>query len=240
MDEKKVTDKKRNKYAIMLVREKEGGEITTHHIGTTACEMTLIVLFILVAFFVCKMIYDHIVIKDLKTQLVEQMVINNNLTDENETLMVENSTLSSKVEVLSETVSKKTANEEAITQEETENAIPKGFPLSGTATMENAEMDGRPIVKFKANSGVNVLSSGTGTVIGIEDDADYGNRIIIDHGNGYKSIYRNSGEVLVKTGDNLGKGYILFSVTGNNDDVGYQIMLDDEYIDPATVMEING
>lgn len=240
MDEKKTTDKKRNKYAVMLVRETDGGAISSHHISTTVCEIALIALFVLVAVFICKTIYDSIVIKDLKSQLLEQMVKVNDLTDENETLTVENSTLTSKVEVLSETVSKKTANEEALSQEETENAIPKGFPLSGTATMTNDEIDGRPIVKIKASAGVNVLSAGTGTVLSVEDDADYGNRIIIDHGNGYKSIYRNSGEVLVKTGDNLGKGYILFSITSKNADVGYQIMLDDEYIDPSTVMEING
>ena len=232
--------KRRNKYAVMLVKEHEDGEITSHHIGTTLCEFILIVLFVLFAFFICKLIYDNIVIKDLRKQVIEQMMINNDLTDENESLTVENNTLTSKVSVLSETVSKKAATEDALSQEEIENALPKGFPLSGSATMEPADDDGKPMVKFKANSGVNIISSGTGTVISIEDDADYGNRIIIDHENGYKSIYRNSGEVLVKTGDNLGKGYILFSVGNSNKDLGYQIMYNEEYIDPSTIIEING
>ena len=181
--------KRRNKYAVMLVKEHEDGEITSHHIGTTLCEFILIVLFVLFAFFICKLIYDNIVIKDLRKQVIEQMMINNDLTDENESLTVENNTLTSKVSVLSETVSKKAATEDALSQEEIENALPKGFPLSGSATMEPADDDGKPMVKFKANSGVNIISSGTGTVISIEDDADYGNRIIIDHENGYKSIY---------------------------------------------------
>lgn len=232
--------KRRNKYAVMLVKEHEDGEITSHHIGTTLCEFILIVLFVLFAFFICKLIYDNIVIKDLRKQVIEQMMINNDLTDENESLTVENNTLTSKVSVLSETVSKKAATEDALSQEEIENALPKGFPLSGSATMEPADDDGKPMVKFKANSGVNIISSGTGTVISIEDDADYGNRIIIDHENGYKSIYRNAGEVLVKTGDNLGKGYILFSVGNSNKDLGYQIMYNEEYIDPSTIIEING
>ena len=77
-------------------------------------------------------------------------------------------------------------------------------------------------------------------MIAIEDDIDYGNRIIIDHGNGYKSIYRNSGKVLVKTGDSIGKGYILFAIDSSNTDIGYQIMLNDAYIDPMDVIEING
>lgn len=232
--------KRRNKYAVMLVKEGENGTISSHHIGTALCEFILVVLFLVFAFAAFKIIYDSIVIKDLKNQLVEQIVLVNDLTDENESLTVENATLTSKVAVLSETVTKKTASEDALSQEEIENALPKGFPLSGTATMESSTLNDQPILKFKANTGVNIISSGTGTVLSVEDDAEYGNRIIIDHGNGYKSIYRNSGEVLVKAGEQLGKGYILFSVSEDNQDMGYQITSDDEYIDPSTIIEING
>lgn len=238
MEEEKK--KARNKYAVMLVKEQDGGIITSHHIGTTLCEVVLIGLFLLLVFFMCKMIYDNIVIKNLKNQLIDQMAIVNDLTDENESLTVENDTLKSKVSVLSETVTKKAVTEDAISQEEVENALPKGFPLSGSATMESATLDEKPIVKFDASVGVNIVSSGSGTVLSIEDDIQYGNRVIIDHGNGYKSIYRNNGEVLVKTGETLGKGYIIFSVNSTNQEVGYQILLDEEYIDPMNIMEING
>ncbi len=239
--EKHQEKKKRRKYAVMLAKEHEDGRITTHHIGPALVEFISVVLGIVFLVFVCLLIYDSIVIKDLRTQLVNQIVENNELTDQNEFLLVENDTLSSKVAVLSETVTKKAANESAITTEETENAIPKGFPLSGETSTMTSDMDGdNPIIKFSASTGINIVSSGTGTVIAIEDDIDYGNRIIIDHGNGYKSIYRNSGKVLVKTGDSIGKGYILFAIDNSNTDIGYQIMLNDAYIDPMDVIEING
>lgn len=237
MEEKK---KNRTKYAVMLVKEDEGGIITSHHIGTRTCEAILIGLFVLVVLCFCKLVYDSVSIKNLRGQVIEEMVKVNNLTDENETLTVENDTLNSKVAVLSETVSKKAATEDAQSQEEIENALPKGFPLSGSATMESDTLDGKPIVKFKASVGVNIVLSGAGTVLSVEEDADYGNRVIIDHGNGYRSIYRNSGEVLVKTGESLGKGYILFSVGDRNQDLGYQIMNEEEYIDPMDIIEING
>lgn len=239
MEEEKK--KKRNKYAFMIVKEHEDGAITTHHIGSTLVEAALIVISVIVVFVLCKLIYDGIVLRDYKKQVVNQLVTINELTETNNTLTIENDTLSSKVSVLSETVTKKAATEEAINQEETENATPKGFPLSGgTSTMESAESDGNPLIKFTVTSGINIVSSGTGTVLAIEDDAEYGYRIIIDHGNGYKSIYRNQGEVLVKVGDSLGKGYILYSVKKDNTDFGYQIMLDDQYVDPMEVLEING
>lgn len=233
--------KKRNKYAVMIVKEHEDGSITSHHIGTALVEAIAIVFFVLIAFFVCKLIYDSIVIKDSKALIINQIVAINDLTEQNETLTIENDSLSSKVAVLSDTVSKKAATEEAITKEETENATPKGFPLSGGTSEMRSDKDGdNPIVLFTVTSGINIVSSGTGTVLAVEDDADYGKRIIIDHGNGYKSIYRNSGSVLVKVGDTLGKEYILFSVGKNNTDFGYQIMYDNEYVDPMEVLEING
>lgn len=93
---------------------------------------------------------------------------------------------------------------------------------------------------FSASSGINVLTTGTGTVEVVDADETYGTRIVIDHGNGYQSIYRNSGTSLVKQGESLGKGYILFSIGKDNMELGYQIMLNEEYIDPMTMIEING
>lgn len=240
MEEK--TKNSRNNVAVMIVKEKEDGAILSRHIGPALCKFILIVLFVLFVFFLCYFIYSRVTMSRLRSELYEQMAMVNDLTDENESLTVENNTLNSKVTVLSETVTKKAASEDALDKEETENAIPKGFPLSGTATMGSAaeELDGKPILKFTANSGVNIVSSGTGTVLSIEEDAEYGHRIIINHDNGYKSIYRNPGEVLVKEGDVLGKGYILFSVGSDNKELGYQIIYNDEYVDPTTVLEIDG
>ena len=45
---------------------------------------------------------------------------------------------------------------------------------------------------------------------------------------------------MVKNGEELGKGYILFSIGEENQELGYQVMKDDEYIDPMLVIDING
>ena len=152
---------------------------------------------------------------------------------------MENATLSSKVTVLSETVSKKTATEDAISHETVENALPKGFPLSGSATMEEVS-EGDPMLIFSAAQGVNIITTGTGTVVSVDADAEYGTKITIDHGNGYVSVYRNNGTALVKTGEELGKGYILFTVGEENQKLGYQILQNEEYIDPMQIIDING
>lgn len=231
--------KRRNRFALLLVTEKDDGTMKQHTISSALVEVVAAVLFMIAVAVICKFIYDGITLKEARQEIVNQIITINNLTDENEALSVENSTLSNKVTVLSEAVSMKVATEDAISQEMVENAIPKGFPLSGSATMEEVE-EGEPMLVFTATQGVNVVTSGTGTVVSVSADEKYGNRIIIDHGNGYQSIYRNGGAALVKNGENLGKGYILFSIGEENQELGYQIMKDEEYIDPMMIIDING
>ncbi len=231
--------KRKNRYALMLVREKKDGTIRNHTISPAVIEVTALVFFVLAVAAICKIVYDTITIKDARAEIVGQIVTINDLTDENEALRMENSTLSSKVVVLSETVSQKAEAEDAISQETIENAMPKGFPLSGSASMEEAEGE-EPMLVFSAPSGINVITSGTGTVVSVDVDEEYGTKVVIDHGNGYLSIYRNGGTALVKNGETLGKGYILFTVRKDNQKLGYQIMQDDEYIDPMLLIDING
>lgn len=230
---------RKNKFTLQLITEDETGFIHRRKINSTAVIMAAALLFLLAVAAVCGLIYNLIALRDARKQIIDQIITINNLTDENEALTVENSTLSSKVAVLSETVSMKVETEDAISQEIVENAIPKGFPMSGSATMKEAG-EGDPMLVFTADQGVNVITTGTGTVLSVDMDAEYGTRIVVDHGNGYQSIYRNKGTALVKTGEELGKGYILFTVGEDNQELGYQIMKDEEYIDPMVLIEING
>ena len=176
--------KRKNKFALLLVTEDEEGVIKQHHISSAVVEIAALILFLFIVAVICKFIYDAITLKDARKQLVDQIVMINNLTDENEALTVENDTLSSKITVLSETVSKKAATEDALSQATGENALPKGFPLSGSAIMKEAE-EGDPMLIFTASQGVNVITTGTGTVISVDADTEYGTKIVIDHGNGY-------------------------------------------------------
>lgn len=231
--------RRKNKFALLLVTEKKDGTLKQHTISSAVVEGTTALLFLLAVAVTCKFVYDTITLKDARKEIVNQIITINDLTDENEALSVENITLSSKVAVLSEAVSNKAAAEDAMSQETIESALPKGFPLSGSATMREAE-EGSPMLLFTASNGTNVVTSGTGMVISVDVDEVYGTRIVLDHGNGYKSVYRNNGTALIKNGEALGKGYILFSVGEDNQELGYQIMQNDEYIDPMLLIEING
>lgn len=232
--------KGKRRAALLLVRENGDGSMQQRLISSAAINAAAVVLFLLIVAVICKFVYDSITIKNAREELIQQSVTINNLTDENEALTVENDALNSKVSVLSETVSKKAATEDALSQETVENALPKGFPLSsGLAPMEEVQ-DGEPMLVFSASEGINVVTTGTGVVVSVDADETYGTKVVIDHGNGYQSIYRNNAQALVKNGEELGKGYILFTVGKDNKKLGYQIVLNDEYIDPMQMIDING
>ena len=149
--------------------------------------------------------------------------------------------------------------DEQISAEEAETlAVPTGFPLTGTASMTPALDDpnetqvtkitednkdtatGNPIVLFDSAAGNSVIASGSGTVQTVTTDVKFGNMVTIDHGNGYISIYRNSGDPLVTEGSAIDKGDIIFVISDNNISLGYQIQQNEQYIDPEELIEING
>lgn len=95
------------------------------------------------------------------------------------------------------------------------------------------------IVVFGAGAGTSVIAAGTGTIRLVSEDEEYGFRVEIDHGNGYVSIYRNKSEPKVKEGADIARGTIIFELS-DSQKVGYQILLDDVFIDPMDMMEIYG
>lgn len=147
--------------------------------------------------------------------------------------------LEDQIQLLSETVKQKTQNEQELNEQVEKMKIPTEFPLNSSATMEEVS-EGDPMYIFHATSGAMVVATAEGTVKAINDDADFGKNIWIDHGNGFVTIYRNSGELKVKQGEFVTQGSTLFVVTDESGKLGYQIMKDGTYINPIEMLEISG
>lgn len=171
------------------------------------------------------------------------------LEDANAELMEENEQLTEKVTILSKTVNEKVDAEKV----QEEKNMPKGFPLSGTADMEETEEvietdegeEKRPMLLFDAENEVAVVSTGAGIVTYLEMDNEYGYQIQIDHGNGYVTVYRSGTEPKVSKGAEVARGALLFEMKEDEDNeladnMAYQVMKDGVYIVPTEVLEING
>lgn len=148
--------------------------------------------------------------------------------------------LSQQIKLLSQTVNEKAQSEAELTAQIESQKVPTMFPLTGSASMNEGSEGEEPMVLFQAAVGSTVVATASGTVSGVTDDPEYGHCITVDHGNGYVTIYRNTGDTNLKIGDRVVQGTTLFLITKDNTKVCYQIKLDDVFLDPLSMIVIDG
>lgn len=173
---------------------------------------------------------------------IEQLeALNQELTAQNAALETQLAEQEEKIQILSDTVNQKVQSEAELLEQLERQTVPSEFPLTagGKATMEEVT-EGDPMCIFTASSGTMVIATANGTVIAVNDDMEYGHNVWVDHGNGYTTIYRNQGDVMVKQGATVNQGATLFLIGDENNKLGYQMMRDNEYIDPTELLTING
>ena len=248
----------RRNYTFMVISGDSDGSTKRLHLDHFKTQLLAYTLFAIALILICYIIFSAMTISNLRSIQLDQKAQIATLTEENDKLSASNETLGTEAQQLRAALNIRLENEQQSAEEAENNAIPSGFPLTGTANMEHAVDDinsdgitkltddnkdsaeGNPLLLFSTAAGNNVIASGTGTVLSVTSDAKFGSYVSIDHGNGYISIYRNSGTPIVSEGDEIDRGDILFIVDANNTKLGYQIQQDDIYIDPEELIEING
>ena len=121
--------------------------------------------------------------------------------------------------------------------EENTDAMDNMLDTEGNSTQNQGQVI---MVEFLVKSGSEVMATGNGTILYVGDDDEYTRAIKVDHGNGYVSIYRYPKNAKVNVGDVVVKGDVLFELNTNNEKLGYQILYQEELIDPMELMEIYG
>ncbi len=245
-------------YTFMIISGDSDGSTKRLHLNHFKTQLLAYIAFVIALAIICYIIYSAITISNLRQIDQQQKAQINDLMTQASTLEASNDDLNTKVELLTATLSQRLEDEQ-ISAEEAENlAIPSGFPLTGTATMvlsmddpnetkvteiteENKDtVTGNPVLVLESTSGNSVVAAGSGTVSTVTTDVKFGNMVTIDHGNGYISTYRNSGDPLVSEGATIDKGDIIFVIGDDNTSLGFQIEKDGVYMDPEDLIEING
>ena len=93
-------------------------------------------------------------------------------------------------------------------------------------------------IDIPAGYGTPIKASNSGVVtVAAYQSTGYGNRIIVDHGGGYKTLYAHCSSLAVKAGDYVAKGDTIAYVgstglsTGNH--LHFEIRINDQYVDPT-------
>lgn len=257
------TDLRKRKitYTIILTSDSPAANYRRMHIKTGALAVVSFVVFVAV---ICYAVYTTITMGgyiERNAKQLEQLV---QMKTENETLAAEKESLAGKVSSLEETLSRKEEQEHELVAAHEENYIPRGFPMSGAAQIKEEDTaaqdaqdeqdetdENENTLKVEANKewkelifvaaeGTKVVATAPGTVKEVREAEGEVSYVIIDHGNGYVTTYRNLGSPIVEEGSQVVKGVALFLVGEDNTETGYSIRKDDSYVDPLELIEIKG
>lgn len=226
-------------YTLMLFADSKDGHIRQMGIGPTLVESLAVIVIAAIVILSIICYRDEKKIEILEAETAEQQEEIVRLTEENKDLIALREELTDKVIILSDTINQKVEEEEALEEAKAQAHMPVGFPMSSSASLEEAESE-NPMVKLNGTEGNSIIAAADGTVASITTDSGYLHCIKIDHGNGYNSIYRNDGEAMVKEGDTVVRGAILYVIGEDNTELGYQITYDEKYIDPMDLINIDG
>lgn len=261
---KSVKHKEKPTHRILFTTDRVNGKTKEIHFSHAAAVLLSILLCVILGGIIGFAIYEEEIYSTFAARDVSQKKQIEALEFEKANLEIENESLQDKVTLLSDIVNQKVAAEEALKQETEQAKLPTAFPLTGSAQAEETDTitaiadmlfeatgaviqhpgqeqeKGDPIVIFTATEGTTAVASGSGTVFLVDEDANYGHVVVIDHGNGYMSFYLNDGEPKVMEGMEVRQGDVLFVIGAENTTLGYQIKYDDAYVNPMEVIAING
>ena len=127
-----------------------------------------------------------------------------------------------------------------------QNCIPSGWPVESRIVSTEFNPTGdRSISDGRKHEGMDIstrsqiipiYATANGTVVTANYDSGYGNQVIIDHGNGFTTLYAHCNELMVSAGDTVKKGDII-ATTGNTGwstgiHLHYEVMLNGVYQNP--------
>nr|WP_318686721.1 peptidoglycan DD-metalloendopeptidase family protein [uncultured Acetatifactor sp.] len=235
--------KRKINHVVIVASDAVDAKVRQFRIKPWLFQTMVIVLCILLGVFIGYFIYEERIwtgtwrtVDQQNTELTDQI---SRLEEEKKALQAQLESQNEKIQILSDTVNQKTQSESELTAELERQSLPSEFPLTGSASMDEVT-EGDPMCIFTASAGTMVVAAASGTVTAVNDDGEYGHNVWVDHGNGYVTIYRNQGDVMVNQGDTVVQGSTLFLIGEENTTLGYQMMKDGAYINPMDMLAISG
>ena len=231
--------RRRFNYTVMVFADSREGKIKQLRIDPEVIEALFVILLAVIIFLGVNNNRRGGEIAALEKKIEMQVETIQALEQENGSLTLLHDELTQKVTILSDTVNQKVEKEAAQEEEEAQAHMPIGFPMTSSASIQEADT-AEPMVILNGSEGNSIVTSGAGVVLSVSTDSTYLHCIKIDHGNGYVSIYRNDGEVMVREGDEVVRGSILYVIGEENKELGYQVTKDEKYVEPMELFNIDG
>ena len=103
------------------------------------------------------------------------------------------------------------------------------WPAGGGVTQYYAWYHPGVDIANRSAPGISASDAGRVIVAGWPDSSGYGNRVIIDHGNGYTSLYAHLSNVYVSVGENISRGQLIGQMGSTGRSTGTHLHLEIHY-----------
>lgn len=240
----------RDSFSILVISH-IGREGRQFHISPSSVRFLFWALFVICAavlWLIIQLPVSYRQNQDLKDQLATRDEAIRALEEEKQALSEEKQALARENEFLllagkSDTLAEASApagDEEE--ESDSDPAIPHLSPSSEMGMLMAAYTEDAPYISINTHTENNLIAAGDGTVSAITNDETYPLIIELEHGNGYKTRYmcRQMAELRLEENTRVKAGDILAVITFDNTQLDYQVVFEDEPIDPLNVIDAKG
>ncbi len=174
-----------------------------------------------------------------KEQIAQLETDKDALTKDKLTLAAENEALKQRVEA---TEAPEEVPEEETSEEEEESPVPDLYPSDGVGMQKTSYSDEQPYISISAYTDAHIVAAGNGTVTAVSSDDTYAHIIEVEHEGGYTTRYllHQDAEVNTEEGAQVQAGDSLMTITSDDCQLDYQVLLNGEPIDPLTIIDAKG
>lgn len=241
--------KRKEIYSVLMVSNTDGQsrQFQVAALTLRLCAAFVVLLCLVIGWLIYQASKADGAISLLRRELAEQVEQVQTLQAEKDALTKEKLQLTAENEALRQQTETADA-EETEAEEETggeaqEAALPNHYPSDGASILKpDTFSEEHPYISISTYTDGHIIAAGDGTVTAVSSDDTYAHIIEIEHEGGYKTRYlcHKSGEVKVEEGVQVLGGDILVTVTSDDCQLDYQILLNGEPIDPLSIIDARG
>lgn len=244
MNGQKHKRKRKESFSILLISH-TGQENKQFHISSGSLRLFIIVP-VLIAAVLVGLIYtvwaSYGNEKILRGQINTQAQTIRQLEEEKEALSSENLTLVSENEALRGQTQREDGEAATSDESQADSTFPSRYPSSETGMLAETYSEDHPYLSISMQAGGSIVAAGDGTVTSVGSDDTYPLIIEIEHGNGYRTRYmcRQDASVKPEEGAQVHVGDTLVTIEAETAQLDYQVILEDQPIDPLMILDAKG
>lgn len=237
--------KRKEIYSVLMVSNTNGKsrQFQVSAFTLRLCAVLLALLCIAIGWLIYRASMTDGALQVLRQEIASQKEQIAQLETDKDALTKDKLTLAAENEALKQQPGTPAAPEEASDEEEeTDSSAPNRYPSDGVGIQKASYSEEQPYISISAYTGGHIVAAGDGTVTAVWSDDPYAHIVEIEHEGGYKTRYllHQDAEVNVEQGAEVQAGDILLTITSDDCQLDYQVLLNDEPIDPLSIIDAKG